>query len=97
VDDNVSVAVSDAVVEAVDDTVALADRVAVPVEDPELVTDELIVADGVVERLGEKLEVAERERLAVAVVDAVADAEHDVPGATMAANVGSENSLWAYA
>ena len=93
----VGVCVGDAVSDAVNDAVALADRVAVPVDEPELVIDELTVADGVVERLGETLEVAERERLAVAVVDAVADAEHDTPGATMAANVGRENSLCAYA
>ena len=93
----VVVCVGVAVVDAVNDAVALADRVAVPVDEPELVIDELTVADGVAERLGETLEVAERERLAVAVVDAVEDAEHDAPDATMAANVGRENSLCAYA
>ena len=95
--DDVDVCVGVAVIVAVNDAVALAVRVAVPVDEPELVTDELMVDDGVVERLDDKLEVGERERLAVAVVDAVADAEHDAPGATMAANVGRENSLCAYA
>jgi hypothetical protein len=92
-----AVALLERVTEPVRDDVGVCVGVAVPVDEPELVTDELMVDDGVVERLGDKLEVGERERLAVAVVDAVADAEHDAPGATMAANVGRENSLCAYA